>query len=279
VIGRPAARALVLAVVLSGAGLFVAGAGPVRADDEPPVQARGSDPAAREALIRELVRGGGRFGPERPPSSGEPAILGRPESALGRRLLEGLGLLIRLAVELREDAGLGPRYAAALLRVAGLLESAPGREADLAGSLVREVDALLAQVPPGRRPPLERIRRLLAPVPSGVGVPSVPFLGAEARPSPTPRGVALEVLEVPAGSLAAEVGLEPGDRVLAVQGERVATGLLARLEGLGRGPGQLRLRVLRRDQRVEIWDLEILEAAPDRPSDVATAPPGEGRSP
>jgi hypothetical protein len=84
------------------------------------------------------------------------------------------------------------------------------------------------------------------------------FFGAAVRVESGADGaLRWHVLRVEDGSLAAAMGLVPGDRVTRVDGGPASPAALARLGAPGFRPLQLSLVVLRREGRTQKWDLEF----------------------
>jgi len=88
--------------------------------------------------------------------------------------------------------------------------------------------------------------------------PAGRFLGAFLAWEPGPgRGLRPRIEAAPPGSLAAALGLGPGDRLLTVDGREADPEAVRERVGVELEPGQLRLGILRRDGRTETLRLEF----------------------
>lgn len=138
------------------------------------------------------------------------------------------------------------------LRVAG-----PARGRDL------EADARELVARGGRFP--GRVRdaapSVLDPEPARPRVQGI-LLGAPVRLESAAGAAWLRVLGAPTGSLAQALGLVRGDRIVALDGAQPTPALLTRCRGVELAPGQLALRVLRREGRTETWTLTFSRGAP-----------------
>jgi len=81
------------------------------------------------------------------------------------------------------------------------------------------------------------------------------FLGASVRLESAGEAAWLRVLATPRGSLARALGLVRGDRIPSLGGEAPTLALLRRYRDVEHVPGQLALRVLRREGGSEDWTL------------------------
>jgi hypothetical protein len=212
-------------------------AAPAPAEEDPPApRAFAGRDLARDVL--DLVEGGGRM----PRPSAPAASL----EDLGRFLVRHLARL--------DDPARGADSRRLLEIVAHALARGPGANPSALAAASIAAD-------PEDRPLLEG---LLAGAERPPGPPRRAFpavLGASVRPGLSAHGPAVEMVEVPAGSLAAEAGLRPGDLVVAVDGLPIGPEVLPRLLEAGRPGSQLSLRVQRKEGAVEEWDLSF-EAAP-----------------
>lgn len=81
------------------------------------------------------------------------------------------------------------------------------------------------------------------------------LLGASIRLEGLGEAACLRILDAPEGSLAHALGLGRGDRVTALDGRTPTPDHLTRLRRVEHTPGQLALRVLRKEGRTEEWTL------------------------
>ena len=90
------------------------------------------------------------------------------------------------------------------------------------------------------------------------------LLGALVRLESGGEAAWLRILGAPAGSLARAIGLGRGDRILALDGEVPTLAGLARCRDVELAPGQLAVRALRREGRIEEWTLTFARGAAPR---------------
>ncbi len=88
------------------------------------------------------------------------------------------------------------------------------------------------------------------------------LLGAPVRLESIGEAAWLRVLGAPEGSLARALGLVRGDRILTLDGQTPTSAALARVRAVELSPGQLALRLLRREGRTEDWTLTFSRGAP-----------------
>ena len=111
----------------------------------------------------------------------------------------------------------------------------------------------------GRFPDRDGVRP--RPDAGGRGPAAGALLGARVRLESAGETARLRVLDAPDGSLAQAIGLVRGDRILALDGAAPTLEVLARYRAVERAPGQLALRVLRREDRTEEWILTFSRGA------------------
>ncbi len=229
------------------------------------------DEAASRKRLREdlrvLLRNGGRFPEDYEPAASKTSALeglGGPFSRGAEGIAEMTGALLLAYLDVKDDAGRAPIYESVLAELARMLRYGTTHEAAarLMTRLIRHRnDRVYAEI--------WRVLLSVGPPLRGSWFESQApnFAGAEiafvARISLHEDAVAVRLGAIEEGSPAARMGLAEGDAILEIDGNYPTSERLAAAEARIRAGDKLRVRVRRRDGKMELLEFEETPGTPN----------------